>query len=339
MANRILTEDDLYCITENNLEFGIFKDYAQGLNRKLVILHHIDMDGIFAARIVADAVSNYIANNVKPVIEFVPYNYEKQYDFSEVISKKDDVIAVDLSLKADQIKNIAKISNRFLFIDHHISSIRAINSLMKFVKGKVIDKTFAFDVDIRGSGTRLAYDLVKNYTSIYGTTYSEGVNENVVDLIDRYDRWVFDSTTEEGRKCLYFNQYIDRSYQLNIHSPFISKVLAFTDDELTEALEYGKKLFDIAAQENEVKMQAFGYEDTVDFNGDKYKTYVGYGPGNSAMFGKRFNDYDFVTRKYYHRNGLSTSLYTHRDDIDVSKIAEKYNGGGHKQAAGYTCKF
>jgi nanoRNase/pAp phosphatase (c-di-AMP/oligoRNAs hydrolase) len=39
---------------------------------------------------------------------------------------------------------------------------------------------------------------------------------------------------------------------------------------------------------------------------------------------------------YFAKNKWVVSLYTTKD-IDVSEIAKKYGGGGHKQAAGFTC--
>jgi hypothetical protein len=40
---------------------------------------------------------------------------------------------------------------------------------------------------------------------------------------------------------------------------------------------------------------------------------------------------------YFNGEYFSVSLYTDNPDIDVSKIALKYGGGGHKGAAGFQC--
>lgn len=33
----------------------------------------------------------------------------------------------------------------------------------------------------------------------------------------------------------------------------------------------------------------------------------------------------------------TVSLYSKKDNVDCSKIATKYGGGGHKKAAGFEC--
>ena len=39
----------------------------------------------------------------------------------------------------------------------------------------------------------------------------------------------------------------------------------------------------------------------------------------------------------YNGDKWKVSLYTKKDDIDVSIIAQKYGGGGHKKASGFRC--
>ena len=46
-------------------------------------------------------------------------------------------------------------------------------------------------------------------------------------------------------------------------------------------------------------------------------------------------DYDIMINFYMHKkNNWCLSFYTAKDDIDVSKIAAKFGGGGHAKAAG-----
>ena len=45
----------------------------------------------------------------------------------------------------------------------------------------------------------------------------------------------------------------------------------------------------------------------------------------------------FVTYVFNGENWI-VSLYANKPDIDVSKIAKKYGGGGHKGAAGFVCE-
>ncbi len=48
-------------------------------------------------------------------------------------------------------------------------------------------------------------------------------------------------------------------------------------------------------------------------------------------------DYDIVFPFYFSGDNYTVSLYT-KKDIDVSIIAKKYGGGGHKKSADFVCK-
>lgn len=46
-------------------------------------------------------------------------------------------------------------------------------------------------------------------------------------------------------------------------------------------------------------------------------------------------DYDFMVNFFMNKkNCWNLSFYTSKDDVDVSKIAAKFGGGGHAKAAG-----
>ena len=57
--------------------------------------------------------------------------------------------------------------------------------------------------------------------------------------------------------------------------------------------------------------------------------------GNSAMFEELEKRYDICIAYMFNGECYQVSLYTTRDDIDVSKICEQYGGGGHARAAGF----
>ena len=57
--------------------------------------------------------------------------------------------------------------------------------------------------------------------------------------------------------------------------------------------------------------------------------------GNSAMFEELEKIYDICIAYMYNGERYQVSLYTLRDDIDVSKICETFGGGGHAKAAGF----
>ena len=69
-----------------------------------------------------------------------------------------------------------------------------------------------------------------------------------------------------------------------------------------------------------------------------YKTFaINLGLCNSDYFASiAHGNYDLYLAYSFNGRIWSVSIYAHNPDIDVSEIAKKYGGGGHKGAAGFT---
>ena len=61
------------------------------------------------------------------------------------------------------------------------------------------------------------------------------------------------------------------------------------------------------------------------------------GSVSSQLFDSVKEDYDLMLPFVFDGKKWTVSLYTKKPEIDVSEIAKKYGGGGHKQAAGFQC--
>lgn len=311
--------------TPYNLEFGIFKD----CNHNIVLFHHIDMDGYFAAYIVKTAIEKLIKEKgTDVVIKCVPYNYEKEIDLTSYLTPyRDDVIVVDLSLKGSQIKNIMELSNRFFIMDHHVSTLRIVNELMETGYNRSLLNKGKIDIDMNNCGTAIAYynliPLLKGY--------KKPINEKIIKLVDLYDRWVYTDLFP-----MYLNSYVNKSHQLTLYSNFIESVITSSEKEMEEILSIGKEFYELELKESELRVKAFGKEYTDD---EGHIVLELCGPGNSTIFGKRGTEVDIMKRKYFKDNSCTVSMYTCKENIDVSKIAESHGGGGHKKAAGYVLNF
>jgi nanoRNase/pAp phosphatase (c-di-AMP/oligoRNAs hydrolase) len=55
------------------------------------------------------------------------------------------------------------------------------------------------------------------------------------------------------------------------------------------------------------------------------------------MFDTVEEDYDIMMPFVFDGKRWTVSLYTKKKDIDVSELAKKHGGGGHRQAAGFQC--
>lgn len=99
-------------------------------------------------------------------------------------------------------------------------------------------------------------------------------------------------------------------------------------------IEQGRLLYQYKQKQAEEYIKSKGF--AVEFEGYKYFA-VNHGLINSDFFESVDDKYDVYIGFAYNGGSKrwSYSLRAANDDVDVSKIAVKYGGGGHKGAAGF----
>jgi len=103
-----------------------------------------------------------------------------------------------------------------------------------------------------------------------------------------------------------------------------------------DLVQDGKAVLLYVAQQNAIAMWAsfemehWGYNCLV----------VNRGGANSQLFESKWDPerHDIMVAFYFSRDLWKVYLYTDKEGVDVSKIAFAHGGGGHKRAAGFTCK-
>jgi len=62
--------------------------------------------------------------------------------------------------------------------------------------------------------------------------------------------------------------------------------------------------------------------------------------GSSQLFESVYDPdmHDAMLAFGYRNHGWVVTLYTTHAGVDVSRVAKKYGGGGHAQAAGFPCR-
>jgi oligoribonuclease NrnB/cAMP/cGMP phosphodiesterase (DHH superfamily) len=85
-------------------------------------------------------------------------------------------------------------------------------------------------------------------------------------------------------------------------------------------------------QDNTYYREHFAYESEI----EGHKCLVVNRKTNSWVFGEKYNDYPLVMVWVYNGEKYTYSIFSSNKDIDCSKIAEKFGGGGHKGAAGFS---
>ena len=274
---------------------------------KTICYYHADMDGIASAAIV---------RKKYPDCELVKVQYGDNIDVEKYKGKH--LILVDFSFPKDLMKDIVNICNEklimdFTWIDHHKSAME---------ENKEI-----WDSNIEGKREigKAACELTWEYY------FPDEKMPQAIRLVGDRDLWKFKYSDTET-----FNEY---AYLMVDYptSEFWERLLSNTIKAKTTIEVFCKRghLLLFAKQKRVVKAFDNGqdgvFEDhrcrTVNTNHDisdvgNYIVESGY--PLAVVFSNR-------------KDKLIVSLYS--NDIDVSEIAKKYGGGGHKEASGFEIEF
>jgi nanoRNase/pAp phosphatase (c-di-AMP/oligoRNAs hydrolase) len=113
---------------------------------------------------------------------------------------------------------------------------------------------------------------------------------------------------------------------------FLESILS-NKEYLDNAIKYGKRLFDLQRERNQIICSNFAF--TTRFEGLNLSVIKGH--GNSLLFGDTIKDYDAVCIYYKLPDGrYRYSMYSADNKANVSSICQRYGGGGHIHAAGFT---
>ena len=277
--------------------------------KTVCIYHSRDLDGWMSGAIVKMAY---------PVTDLIGWDYGKEIpDLKEY----DLITMVDISFPKEIMKSI---SQKLIWIDHHISAIKDIadSEPLPFYKGLRNEK-------------KAACELTWEY-------FFEGVKiPEIVRLLGRYDCFGHKGTEEE-LKVLEF-QYGARQVISNVDEAFHYLVVArgrgdwsFDEGVCSDIHLQGKAIYKYLCTEAKgIYKRKFD----IDFYGHKF----------AIVNQDRFNPINFCIDYhkegyegfacFWYANGIWTySLYNDNGEVDCSEICKLFGGGGHKGAAGFTTK-
>lgn len=272
------------------------------------ILHHDDADGRSAAYIVAEKENNFNKD------DFIESDYVKEIPYKK-ISKDEKLYIVDFSFTETTLKRLKKlmsITKNIIWIDHHASSIALINKHPELNSIKGIRK-----VGISGVG--LAYMYLNSVYSIEDCPL-------FVQLISDFD--CFHLKMKDSENFILGLQSNDYSPTSDIWKQLYSQRYC------EELIADGELIKRYNIQEYKDYLDKYSYESEI----EGYKALVINRRAYSAIFGDKYNQYD-ICCSFIYSNGVYTySIFTSKKNIDCSKIAEKYGGGGHPGSAGFSTK-
>lgn len=269
----------------------------------LCIYHIADHDGKGSAAIV---------KSVYPETELMGLNHDMEIPYDE-ITKHNKIIVCDFALPLDFMFELSQ-SRDFTWIDHHVSVIEQYEKAIKEGTQQPIK-------GIRRVGTAalmLTWEYFYPERPLPLGIKLLGLND-VFDLRDKRVR-----PFEYAMQALGVNRPTDK-----IWSELINDTL-----DVTEMVEKGKAILSYIRNRNFRLARAEAFES--EYQGLKCIC-ANIPQGYSEFYDSLDNikDYDMMVNFFMNKkNCWNLSFYTAKDNVDVSKVAEKFGGGGHAKAAG-----
>ncbi len=216
-----------------------------------------------------------------------------------------DVVMVDFSYKRDVIDEMARQCKSLLILDHHKTAEADLDGVFDHPKVSGV-----FDMD--RSGAMLAWDW-----------YYHTIPPMLIRHIQDRDLWRFDlPCTREVMASVFsypqeieiWNKLMREDQQGALYREGFA-ILRAHDENLRQSVEASKRRTFIG--DYEVPVANVPY-------------YMASDAGHMLCEGE-----PFAATYYDAPDGRHYSLRSAPDGIDVSKVAEKFGGGGHKHAAGF----
>lgn len=290
------------------------------------LIKHIDNDGHASAAILYN---HYMQGKE---VKVIPYNYANPDAITSLpLQEGDFVYITDISFKEntkhelDYIISKVGIEN-IIWIDHHQSSIDFIKRCPEYDTIKGVRSNAA-------CATVLAWYYINNNICVELPYF--------IQLINDHDLWIYKLKDTSA-----FNYGTRSIYDINdCTSETWSDMIEF--DAIGYIIRQGQALADFNKEEVERLQKSIMFRgffkiisgNNNDIQIDKLSYVAMNAVGNSALFGNHYNTADIsILFNYVH--GIAKpwkyTLFTHRKDLQLHKLAELYGGGGHPGACGFS---
>jgi oligoribonuclease NrnB/cAMP/cGMP phosphodiesterase (DHH superfamily) len=269
-------------------------------SRPTICLYHDDPDGCCAAAIVRRALGEALILHALEIGDAFPW---------ESIEEQAQVVLVDYSLPLEDMRRL-KEGHHLVWIDHHKTALSRLGEAM---------------ADVPGERSLDAAACVLTWR----TFFSGDPVPRAVTLIGDRDIWemVYPETRAFSEGL--FQERIEPS-----NDRLWGPLLDGDEERVKQLTERGRVLYDARLRSIKDVVSHYGFETS--FEG--HRTMVVNHRGNGDM-GEYIRKAGYELAYCYVevvRNGLLQTVVTlYSDQIDVSEIARKFGGGGHRGAAGF----
>lgn len=272
----------------------------------LIIFHGNCPDGFTAA---------YIAKLKYPEAKLLPRDHGLEPPYEQVAGK--DVLVVDFSWRTrEQNDKLASLAKSFKILDHHKSAF-----------GVLLGADYAV-FDMKRSGAGLAWDYLFGRDSTFDA-FEWQARPWWVDYVEDRDLWNHALPESES-----INAYImTTAYDLESWKQL-------TETGLANAIEKGKSVkleIDKYIREcvKQVQVGSLHFKDKTYSVGVVNVPYL----HTSDIGNVLAHHYDIGMGWFERGDGMMQFSLRSIGDIDVSDIAQSFNGGGHLHAAGFQVSF
>ncbi len=269
----------------------------------LCIYHIADHDGKGSAAIV---------RSVYPEAELIGLNHDMEIPYEEIL-KHDQIVVCDISLPIEFMFELSRKVD-FTWIDHHISVIEQYEKLLSEKKYEPIK-------GLRKVG-KAAIMLTWEYF------YPDKPMPLGIKLLGLND--VFDLRDKRVRAF----EYAMQALGVNRPTDKIWAELINDETDVDTMVEKGRAILSYIRNRNFRLSRAQAF--VTEFQGLKCicaNIAQGYSEFYDSL--EDIKDYDMMVNFFMNKkNCWNLSFYTAKDNVDVSKIAEQFGGGGHAKAAG-----
>lgn len=263
--------------------------------------HSVDFDG---------HCSGAIVKNKHPDCVLYPINYGAQFPWGD-IQREDTVYMVDFSLQPFEDMIRLKESCNLIWIDHHKSAIENAKKYNFSAEGRQ---------EIGVAGCELTWMYL----------YHDKEMPRAIYLLGRFDVW-----DHQDPDVLPF-QYGLKIYPSTFpEEGFWGKIINNDSKFLEDTLITGQVILNYETIQNTKYCKAYSFETEIL---GKKAIAINKGASGSKIFDSKWDPelYDLMIVFNRSKKGLwKFSLYSSKEDVDVSEIAIKFGGGGHKGAAGF----
>ena len=255
--------------------------------------------------------SGAVVKSVFPEIKLIGLNHDMKIPYDE-IEKHDKIIVCDFALPVDYMFDLSRRKD-FTWIDHHVSVIREYEQ--KSAEGYGTIK------GLRKVG-QAAIELCWQYF------YPQKAVPLGIELLAKND--LFDLRDPRVRPF----EYAMQSMGINSPDDEIWPKLFAGDLDIDQMVSEGKRILEWINVRNYRLARFMAFESNI--NG--LKCICANMPQGYSSFYDSLPDrekYDVMINFYMNKDcKWNLSFYSSKADVDVSKLAAQFGGGGHKGAAG-----